>query len=57
MTDLNARVGNDVIPGIRQRFIEDTQNNNVDVVVDLFSQNDLKISNTFFTHADKYEIT
>lgn len=50
MGDLNARVGNYIIPGIKQRFNESVENDG-ELLVDLCSQNNLKINK----HADKYK--
>ena len=57
MGDLNARVGNDIISGIKQRFNEDIKNDNGDLLIDLCSQNNLRINNTFFPHKWKHKYT
>ena len=57
MGDLNARTGNDPIPGIKQRFNEDVRNDNGDLLVAFCTQNNLRINNTFYDHALKYKYT
>jgi len=57
MRDLNARVGNDPIPGIKQRFNEEAQNNNGDLLIAFCTQYNLRINNTFYDHALKYKYT
>lgn len=46
--DLNTRIGGKIIPGIKQRFHESTHNDNGDVLIELYAQNNLRINKTFF---------
>ena len=48
--DLNARVGNDVVHGIKHRFNEGEYNDNGTIFVQLCADNELRINNTFFDH-------
>lgn len=48
--DFNARVGNEVIPGVKQRFNEAAVNNNGELMMGLCSFNELRINNTFYGH-------
>ena len=57
MGDLNARIGNEPIPGIKQRFNKDIWNDNGGLLVAFCTQNNLRINNTFYDHALKYEYT
>lgn len=55
--DFNARIGNDIIPGIKQRFNEDVTNDNGELMINLCTINELRINNTFFNHKDQYKYT
>ncbi|KAK9881036.1 hypothetical protein WA026_014379 [Henosepilachna vigintioctopunctata] len=57
MGDFNARIGNTVIPGVKQRFHEDQINDNGELMVNLCSFNNLRINNTFYNHKDIYKYT
>jgi hypothetical protein len=55
--DMNARVGNMPIPGIKQRFNEGEINDNGDLLINFCSMNSLRINNTFFNHKRNHKIT
>ena len=55
--DLNARIGNDSLAGIKQRFNEPISNDNGDLLIDLCARNNFRINNTFFDHDFKYKYT
>lgn len=55
--DLNARVGNSVIPGIMNRFNEDQLNDNGEILVDFCARHSLRINNTFYPHKLQHKIT
>lgn len=57
MGDFNARVGNTIIPGVKQRFNEDVTNENGELLIDFCSQNELRINNTFFKHKEQHKYT
>ena len=57
MGDLNARVGNEIINGVKQRFNEHTSNDNGDLLTDFCAQNNFRINNTYFDHNLKYKYT
>lgn len=55
--DINARIGNDVIPGVKQQFNEGTCNNSGDIFTQFCVNNNLRINNTFFDHNMQYKYT
>ena len=55
--DLNARIGNDVIPGIKQKNNEEIINENGEALIDFCSRNELRINNTYFPHKDQHKYT
>lgn len=55
--DFNARVGRNIIPGIKQRFNEDSINENGEMMVDFCNDNELRINNTFFDHKYQHKYT
>ncbi|XP_065160319.1 craniofacial development protein 2-like [Atheta coriaria] len=55
--DLNARVGNRVIPGIKQRFNEEVENENGELLTTLCTINELRINNTFYNHKQQHKYT
>lgn len=57
MGDLNARVGNEALTGITQRFNEEEVNENGELLKSLCAANTLRINNTFFEHDMKYKYT
>ncbi|XP_044766150.1 craniofacial development protein 2-like [Coccinella septempunctata] len=57
MGDFNARVGNTMIPGVKQRFNEDVTNENGELLIDFCAQNELRINNTFFKHKEQHKYT
>ena len=48
MGDMNARIGNMPVPGVKQRFNEGEINDNGDLLTKVCSMNSLRINNTFF---------
>jgi len=57
MGDMNARVGNMPIPGVKQRFNETEINDNGDLLINFCYMNSLRINNTFFNHKRNHKIT
>lgn len=55
--DFNARTGNEIIPGIKQRFNENCLNDNGELLIDLCTFNNLRINNTFFNLPEQYKYT
>ena len=57
--DLNARVGNkyDIFSGIIGKEGESVESPNGELLLDLCTQNNLKITNTFFKHKDIHKYT
>lgn len=55
--DFNSRIGNNIIPGVKQRFNEDYLNSNGELLIELCTQQELRISNTFFPHKNQQKIT
>ena len=57
MGDMNARIGNMPVPGVKQRFNEGEINDNGDLLTKVCSMNSLRINNTFFNHKYSHKIT
>ena len=55
--DFNARIGNDVLRGVKQRFNEDVLNYNGELLVNVCASNELWINNTFFDHQPQFKYT
>ncbi|XP_055384192.1 uncharacterized protein LOC129613898 [Condylostylus longicornis] len=55
--DFNARVGNDAVRGIKQRFNESEMNDNGERLTQFCAQNELRINNTFFDHKLQHKYT
>lgn len=55
--DFNARVGNFPIQGVKQRFNEDTINENGERLIEMCLMNSLRINNTYFDHRIQHKIT
>ncbi|XP_030754777.1 craniofacial development protein 2-like [Sitophilus oryzae] len=55
--DFNARIGNQIIPGIKQRFNENVLNDNGELMIDLCTFNKLRINNTFYDHKEQHKFT
>lgn len=55
--DFNSRIGNDPIPGVKQKFNEPEQNENGELLINLCTTNELRITNTYFMHNDNYKYT
>lgn len=51
--DFNSRIGNNIIPGVKQRFNEDYLKSNGELLIKLCTQQELRISNTFFPHKNQ----
>lgn len=50
LKNFNGKIGNDVVPGVAQRFNELTKNNNGERLLMICANNEPKINNTFFDH-------
>jgi len=57
MGDMNARVGNMPVPGVKQCFNEGEINDNGDLLINFCSMNSLRMNNTFFNHKRDHKIT
>lgn len=55
--DLNARVGNNVIPRVKSLFNEAITNENGDQLSSFCMHNELRINNTFFDHKPQHKYT
>ncbi|XP_044755383.1 craniofacial development protein 2-like [Coccinella septempunctata] len=55
--DLNARIGQEVIPNIKQKFNESIINENGELLIDFCANNELRINNTFFFHKPQHKFT
>ncbi|XP_045467858.1 craniofacial development protein 2-like [Harmonia axyridis] len=55
--DFNARVGNGVIRGLKNRFNEENINENGEQLIQTCAQNELRINNTFFPHKPQHSFT
>ncbi|XP_015189704.1 PREDICTED: craniofacial development protein 2-like [Polistes dominula] len=55
--DFNARIGNEPIFGIMQRFNEHIINDNGKLTINLCSLTWLRINNTYFNHKAQYKYT
>ena len=53
----NARIRNDVLRGVKQRFNEDVLNYNGELLVNVCASNELRINNTFFDHKRQFKYT
>lgn len=53
--DLNARIGNDVIPGIKQKYNEAIINQNGEALIDFCARNEMRINNTYFPHKNQHK--
>lgn len=57
MGDFNSRIGNNHILGVMQRFNEETRNENGDMLISFYAQNELCINNTFFDYREQQKYT
>lgn len=55
--DLNARIGNEIVDGIKQRFNEDVTNCNGESLTMFCAQNNLRINNTYFPQKPRHKYT
>ena len=55
--DLNARIGNEYIPGVKNRYNEEAKNESGEQLIHLCAQNELRINNTFFPHKPQHKFT
>lgn len=55
--DTNARVGNTPIPGVMQHWNEDTVNENGEILINMCTQLELRINNTYFQHKPQHKYT
>lgn len=55
--DLNARIGREVIPGIKQKYNEEITNENGELLIDFCARNELRINNTYFPHKEQHKYT
>lgn len=55
--DFNARIGNEVVPGIIQKFTENTLNDNGELIINTCAFNRLRINNVFYDHKPQYKYT
>ncbi|XP_045480919.1 uncharacterized protein LOC123685307 [Harmonia axyridis] len=55
--DCNARIGSEIIPGIKQRFNEEVINSNGELLINLCALSELRINNTFFHHKAQHKYT
>ncbi|XP_019765820.1 uncharacterized protein LOC109541399 [Dendroctonus ponderosae] len=55
--DLNARIGNEKMRGVKQRFNEAVINKNGELLIDFCARNEMRINNTFFSHQNQHKYT
>lgn len=55
--DFNARNSNEVLGGIKNRFNEDTINDNEEQLIHLCAQNELRVNNTYYPHKPQHKYT
>lgn len=55
--DLNARIGNEILEGIKNRFNEETLNNSGEQLIQFCAHNELRINNTFYPHKPQHKYT
>jgi exonuclease III len=55
--DLNARIGDCTINGVKQRYNESVLNDNGEALIDFCARNELRINNTFFPHKEQHKYT
>lgn len=55
--DFNSRIGNRIIPGVKQRFNEETENENGTLMTNLCTINELRINNTYYEHKQQHKHT
>lgn len=53
--DLNTRIGNEVVSGVKQRFNEPTLNENGKAPITFCAENELRVNNTYFNHKSQYK--
>lgn len=54
MGDFNARIGSEIIPGVKNRFNEDFKNEGGEQLIILCLQNQLHINSTFYDHKQQH---
>lgn len=54
---ISARIGNNVIPGVKNRFNEETYNESGEQVTQICAINGLRINNTYFPHKPQHKFT
>ncbi|XP_045466584.1 craniofacial development protein 2-like [Harmonia axyridis] len=57
MGDRNARIGNNVVQGVKHHFNDEHLNENRKALVDLCDRHNIRINNTFFRHKSQHKIT
>ena len=55
--DFNARIGNEVVPGVKQKFNENVLNDNGELMINMCAFTELRINNTFYDHKAQYKFT
>ncbi|XP_056645027.1 craniofacial development protein 2-like [Diorhabda sublineata] len=55
--DFNARIGDELIPGIKNRFNAETINESGEKMIQLCILNELRINNTFYPHKPQHKYT
>ncbi|XP_055389945.1 uncharacterized protein LOC129618936 [Condylostylus longicornis] len=57
MGDFNARIGDEILNGVKNRFNESVINENGEKLIEFCSQNLLRLNNTFFPHKPQHKYT
>lgn len=52
--DFNARVENDELPGVKQRFNEPASNEHGEYLTDLCVRDEMRINNRYFDHKEQH---
>lgn len=57
MENLNSTIGNNPMPAVIQRLNEEYINDNREILITLYAQNDLRINNTVYEHKGQHKYT
>lgn len=55
--DLNAKIGNQAISGVMQKYNKDELNDNGELLITMSTQSELRINNTYFQHKWQHKYT
>lgn len=55
--DFNARIGNETLLNVKQKYNESIINENGELLIDFCARNELRINNTYFPHKSQHKYT